>query len=112
MDIIIVGNGKVGFSLAEQLVREDHNVTVVDTREDSLRRAADQLDVMTIHGNGVSISCLKDAGAADADDFDGDNVLRVFGDCHSIYPPGSYLGFILILLSFYNVFNRRSTALC
>ena len=67
MDIIIVGNGKVGFSLAEQLVREDHNVTVVDTREDSLRRAADQLDVMTIHGNGVSISCLKDAGAADAD---------------------------------------------
>ena len=39
MKIIIVGNGKVGFSLAEQLVREQHDITVVDVREDSLRRA-------------------------------------------------------------------------
>ena len=36
--IIIVGNGKVGFSLAQQLVRENHEVTVVDQREESLRR--------------------------------------------------------------------------
>jgi len=67
MDIVIVGNGKVGFTLAEQLVREDHNVMVVDQREDSLRRASDQLDVMTVHGNGVSIATLREAGAGSAD---------------------------------------------
>ena len=70
----------------------------------------DELHALRIAGRHAVDNIV--AGAADADDFDGDNVLRVFGDCHSIYPPGSYLGFILILLSFYNVFNRRSTALC
>ena len=40
MKIVIVGNGKVGFSLAEQLSQEAHDVTVVDTDEQSLRRAA------------------------------------------------------------------------
>ncbi len=42
LKVVIVGNGKVGFSLAEQLVREKHDVTIVDMREDpppGLRRA-------------------------------------------------------------------------
>ena len=52
MDIVIVGSGKVGFSLAEQLAKEEHNVTVVDSNEEALRRAGDQLDVMTVRGNG------------------------------------------------------------
>ena len=67
MDIIIVGNGKVGFSLAEQLVKESHNVIVVDLREDPLRRAGDLLDVMTVRGNGVSAVTLRQAGADVAD---------------------------------------------
>ena len=67
MKIVIVGNGKVGFSLAEQLVREGHDITVVDQREDTLRRASDQLDIMTIRGNGVSTACLREAGADEAD---------------------------------------------
>ena len=67
MDIIIVGSGKVGFSLAEQLALEEHNVTVIDDDEDSLRRAADQLDVMTVQGNGVSAASLREAGANSAD---------------------------------------------
>lgn len=67
MKIIIVGNGKVGFSLAEQLVRESHDVTVVDVREDSLRRASDVLDVMSIRGNGVSVDTLRQAGVANTD---------------------------------------------
>ena len=45
MDIVIVGCGKVGFSLAEQLVLETHNVTIVDQSESSLHRAGDQLEV-------------------------------------------------------------------
>ena len=67
MDIIIVGNGKVGFSLAEQLVKESHNVNVVDLREDPLRRAGYLLDVMTVRGNGVSAVTLRQAGADVAD---------------------------------------------
>ena len=67
MKIIIVGSGKGGFTLAEQLVREQHDVTIVDLREESLRRASDMLDVMVIHGNGVSTSTLREAGADTAD---------------------------------------------
>ena len=46
LDIIIVGNGKMGFSLADQLASEDHSITIVDTHEAALRRASDTLDVM------------------------------------------------------------------
>ena len=67
MNIIIVGSGKVGFSLAEQLVKEEHNITVVDNDEQALQRAGDQLDIMTVRGNGVSAATLREAGAADAD---------------------------------------------
>ena len=67
MDIVIVGCGKVGFSLAEQLVLEEHNITIVDQSEASLHRAGDQLDVMTVRGNGVSVATLREAGADNAD---------------------------------------------
>ena len=67
MKIIIVGNGKVGFSLAEQLVKEKHDITVVDVREDSLRRACDLLDIMAVRGNGVSADTLREAGADHSD---------------------------------------------
>ena len=56
--ILRVADGKVGFSLAEQLAKEEHNVTVVDSNEEALRRAGDQLDVMTVRGNGVSAATL------------------------------------------------------
>ena len=67
MKIVIVGNGKVGFSLAEQLVREKYDVVIVDLREDTLRRAADALDIMSVKGNGISAATLIEAGAPDAD---------------------------------------------
>ena len=66
MNIVIVGCGKVGFTLAEQLVLEAHNDTIVDQDEGSLRRAGDQLDVMTVRGNGVSAATLREAGAGAA----------------------------------------------
>ena len=67
MNIIIAGSGKVGFTLAEQLVKEEHDVTIVDTDEEALRRAGDQLDIMAVRGNGVSASTLREAGAGGAD---------------------------------------------
>lgn len=67
MKIIIVGNGKVGYSLAEQLVAEHHDVTVVDIHEHNLANASDTLDLMILQGNGVSADTLREAGADTAD---------------------------------------------
>ena len=67
MNIIIVGDGKVGFALAEHLSKEAHNITVIDTNDDALRRASESLDVLCIKGNGASLSALREADAASAD---------------------------------------------
>lgn len=67
MKIIIIGTGKVGFSLAEQLLNEKHDITIVDTQDSALRRATDALDIMSVKGNGVSTDTLRESGAEDAD---------------------------------------------
>lgn len=67
MKIVIVGNGKVGFTLAEHLSKEDHDVTIVDTNFDALKKASETLDVMCVKGNGASAPVLEEAGADSAD---------------------------------------------
>ena len=67
MNIIIVGSGKVGSYIAEQLVREKHDVTIIDYKEETLRRLAETLDIMTIKGNGISTDILYEAGVDNAD---------------------------------------------
>ena len=67
MKIIIVGDGKVGFTLAEHLSREEHDVTIIDTSDNALQKASDTLDVMCIKGDGASLTALKEAGADTAD---------------------------------------------
>ena len=67
MNIIIVGDGKVGYTLAENLAQENHNITIIDKNEEALRRADESLDVMCIKGNGARISVLLEAGIEEAD---------------------------------------------
>lgn len=67
MEIIIVGCGKVGYTLVEQLSGEDHNIVVIDEREEKVRAITDDLDAMGIVGNGVSYQTLQEAGIATAD---------------------------------------------
>jgi len=68
MNIIIVGNGKVGYTLAEYLtVHHNHDVTIVDTNREALRKASETLDVLCIRGNGGSVRSLIEAGAEKAD---------------------------------------------
>ena len=67
MNIIIAGVGKVGLNVAGHLVSEGHNVTVVDTNQETLDRASNQLDVMCVKGNCASRSALREAGVHDAD---------------------------------------------
>ena len=67
MKIIIVGCGKVGYAIAQQLTQEKHDITLVDDEAAHLSRADNTLDAMCIHGNGASISVLMEAGAREAD---------------------------------------------
>lgn len=67
MNIIIVGCGKVGYTLVEQLSNEEHNIVVVDKNADKVRRITDDLDAMGVIGNGVSYQTLQEAGIATAD---------------------------------------------
>lgn len=67
MKIIIVGNGKVGFAIAQTLSQEGHDITIVDANAAALRRSESTLDVMCMEGNGASISVLIDAGVRTAD---------------------------------------------
>lgn len=67
MHIIIVGCGKVGQTLVEQLSGENHNIVVIDEREEKVRQITDELDAKGIVGNGVSNLILQEADIAHAD---------------------------------------------
>ncbi len=67
MNIIIVGAGKVGYSIAERLTFEEHNVTLIDTDTEVLAEAQENLDVLTVEGNGVAIDTLRRADAGRGD---------------------------------------------
>ena len=41
MRILIVGDGKVGHSIAEHLVKEKHDVVVIDHNEEVLKKCED-----------------------------------------------------------------------
>ena len=67
MNIIIVGCGKVGYTLVEQLSNEEHNIVVVDKNAEKVQFITDNLDAMGVIGNGVSYQTLQDAGVSTAD---------------------------------------------
>ncbi len=67
MKIIILGAGRVGGSLAESLVSEQNDITVVDIDEVRLRMLQDKLDLRTVCGGASHPSVLIDAGVRDAD---------------------------------------------
>jgi trk system potassium uptake protein TrkA len=67
MKVIILGAGQVGASVAEGLVSEENDITVIDYDGPRLMQLQDKLDLRTVVGNAASPSVLRDAGAADAD---------------------------------------------
>jgi trk system potassium uptake protein TrkA len=67
MNIIIVGDGKVGAALATQLSYEGHNITIIDSNPQVLSDSSERLDIMAVIGNGAAMSTLQEAGAAEAD---------------------------------------------
>ncbi len=67
MKIIILGAGQVGASVAESLVSEANDITIVDTDAARLALLQARLDLRSVVGNASSPSILKQAGADDAD---------------------------------------------
>ena len=56
LNIIIVGCGKVGATLGEQLVKEQHDITIIDKNFNVIQEITDMYDVMGLAGNGASYS--------------------------------------------------------
>lgn len=67
MNIIIVGCGKVGEALADQLNEEGSNITVVDINADKVHNVSSKYDVMGVVGNGATHSILQEAGIMHSD---------------------------------------------
>ena len=67
MNIIILGAGRVGESVAESLVSEQNDITIIDQDPARLRLLEERLDLRGVVGNGIQPSVLREAGAKDAD---------------------------------------------
>ncbi|MBQ2690714.1 MAG: Trk system potassium transporter TrkA [Clostridia bacterium] len=67
MRIVIVGNGKVGSTLAEQLSNEDHEIVIVDRNQQNVDDSVNSLDVIGVCGNGASYQVLLEADVPKAD---------------------------------------------
>jgi trk system potassium uptake protein len=69
MNILILGAGRVGESVAESLASEQNDITVVDTDPVRLAALQDRLDLRGVAGNGIQPSVLREAGIQDVDLF-------------------------------------------
>ena len=67
MKIIIVGAGKVGYSVANMLSDEGHDITVIDRDPETISHLSNDLDVICVEGNATNPETLMEAGAAEAD---------------------------------------------
>ncbi|MBR7178636.1 MAG: Trk system potassium transporter TrkA [Oscillospiraceae bacterium] len=67
LSVIIVGCGKVGLTLVEQLSREGHDITVIDKDRELVESISGTYDVMGVVGNGASYSIQKEAGIENTD---------------------------------------------
>ncbi|MDO4747924.1 MAG: Trk system potassium transporter TrkA [Eubacteriales bacterium] len=67
MDIIIVGSGRVGRTIADHLNLEGHSITVIDENVAALEKLSDTQNIMTIEGNGATLNTLKEANVSSCD---------------------------------------------
>ena len=67
MKVIIIGCGKVGKTIAKELVKEKHDIIVIDRHPDIVENFSNSIDVIGVVGEGASLSVLKEAGVESAD---------------------------------------------
>ena len=64
MKIIVVGAGKVGYSVAKILSEEGHDITVIDRDPETITHLSNELDVICVEGSATNHETLLGAGAA------------------------------------------------
>ena len=67
LNIIIVGCGKVGMTLIEQLSKEGHDISIIDKNAAKVQEMSNLYDIMGLVGNGASYSVQMEAGIENAD---------------------------------------------
>ena len=67
MNIIIVGCGRIGSTLVEELSGENHDISIIDEKADVVQKLAETHDVLGVIGNGASYNILSEAGVETAD---------------------------------------------
>jgi len=67
MKVLVLGAGEVGFHLAQRLSEENQDVVLIESDPERADFAAQQLDVLTVVGNGASLPVLEEAGIASAE---------------------------------------------
>jgi trk system potassium uptake protein TrkA len=67
MNIIIIGDGKVGSTLAKVLSKEGNAVTIIDKNANVLNQTSDDLEVIFVEGSGLNIKTLHEADVMHAD---------------------------------------------
>lgn len=67
MKIIVIGAGEVGFQLSKALSEEDYDIIIIDISREKVRRASENLDVITVLGDGARPDILREAGVQNAD---------------------------------------------
>lgn len=60
MKVAIVGAGKLGYKLAESMEADNMDVTIIDNNSNVIDLIKERLDVLTVVGNGIDISILKE----------------------------------------------------
>ena len=69
MKVLIMGAGRVGSSVAENLVSEQNDITIIDSNPTDLQYLQERFDLRAVHGDGTQVSVLRSAGIEDADLF-------------------------------------------
>lgn len=67
MKIVIVGDGKVGSTIAKQLSTEGHDIIVIDSNPRALAGSGNTMDVICLEGNGCTVTMQQEAGVPDSD---------------------------------------------
>jgi trk system potassium uptake protein TrkA len=67
MKIVILGAGQVGSTVANALVHEDNDITIVDKNEKRLKELQDQMDIRSVLGYASHPKVMERAGIEDAD---------------------------------------------
>ena len=62
MNIVIMGGGKVGESLARRVLEERHSVRLIEVSKERCYKLANDLDIEVVCGDGTNIRTLEDAG--------------------------------------------------